>query len=93
MCEFHCLSTRLKCFCDSSLSKVKCVCERTEAISCHPLDRPRSRAISVVMPLIEDSLTLFQYLNLRREESGERSVGLLGLEASVEEKGVLIGPP
>jgi hypothetical protein len=67
--------------------------KRTEAIRCHPLDRPRSRAIILVIPLIEDPLTLFKYLNLRREESGERSVGLLGLEASVEEKGVLIGPP
>jgi hypothetical protein len=51
-----------------------------------------SRDISILVSSIGDFLTLFQYLHLC-EESLERSVGLLGLEASVEEEGVLVGPP
>jgi hypothetical protein len=66
--------------------------ERNKAICCHLLHRPLSGDISILISLIGDFLTLFQYLHLC-EESLERSVGLLGLEASVEEEGVLVGPP
>jgi hypothetical protein len=51
-----------------------------------------SRDISILIALIGDSLALFQHLDLC-EKGGERSVGLLGLEACVEEEGVLVGPP
>jgi hypothetical protein len=51
-----------------------------------------SSNISILIALIGNFLTLSQCLDLC-EKGGERSVGLLGLEACVEEEGVLVGPP